>query len=150
MSEDYRNVYDYRNAPHGEGPFAGHWNDKPHRLFWDVCDIMEEMQPIQPTLLIHKAKHGDRHVIILSKAHESFAWSRLFEILDAEGYYVPEHWDDEEMVALYKQVKSHGQGKDAKYFLQWRSDHGYEYEHIEIEYPSTHEMLSDELERKKA
>lgn len=30
-------VDDYRNAPGGEGPLAGEWDDKPHRLIYDLC-----------------------------------------------------------------------------------------------------------------
>lgn len=31
-------VSDYRNAPSGDGPLAGEWKDKPHRLIYDLCN----------------------------------------------------------------------------------------------------------------
>jgi hypothetical protein len=32
------NTGDYRNAPSGEGPLAGQWADKPHRLVYDLAN----------------------------------------------------------------------------------------------------------------
>ena len=37
-------VEDYKNAPSGEGPLAGTWEDKPHRLIYDLCQEIRKMQ----------------------------------------------------------------------------------------------------------
>lgn len=36
-------TFDYRLAIAGYGPYAGDWADKPHRLVYDLCNIIEEM-----------------------------------------------------------------------------------------------------------
>ena len=33
---------DYRNAPSGIGPLAAEWKDKPHRLLYDLCAVLEQ------------------------------------------------------------------------------------------------------------
>lgn len=33
---------DYRNAPGGVGPLAAQWKDKPHRLVYDLCAVLEQ------------------------------------------------------------------------------------------------------------
>ena len=33
---------DYRNAPSGIGPLAAEWKDKPHRLLYDLCTVLEQ------------------------------------------------------------------------------------------------------------
>lgn len=33
---------DYRNAPSGVGPLAAEWEDKPHRLLYDLCTTLEQ------------------------------------------------------------------------------------------------------------
>ncbi len=33
---------DYWNAPSGEGPLAAQWIDKPHRLLYDLCVVLEQ------------------------------------------------------------------------------------------------------------
>lgn len=38
------NTKDYRLAPSGEGPRAGEWADKPHRLVYDLCGEVERLQ----------------------------------------------------------------------------------------------------------
>ncbi len=37
-------VSEYRKAPSGEGEYAMEWKDKPHRLFWEVCDEVERLR----------------------------------------------------------------------------------------------------------
>lgn len=37
------NTTDYRNAPSGDGPHAGIWADKPHRLVYDLCREVERL-----------------------------------------------------------------------------------------------------------
>ena len=37
-------VEDYKNAPSGEGPLASTWEDKPHRLIYDLCQEIRKMQ----------------------------------------------------------------------------------------------------------
>ena len=34
---------DYRNAMHGEGPRSYDWEDKPHRLVYDLCSEVEAL-----------------------------------------------------------------------------------------------------------
>lgn len=34
---------DYRNAPSGVGLLAAEWNDKPHRLVYDLCKAIESL-----------------------------------------------------------------------------------------------------------
>jgi len=34
---------DYRNAPSGVGPLAAEWKDKPHRLLYDLCTVLEQV-----------------------------------------------------------------------------------------------------------
>lgn len=33
---------DYRRAPGGDGPLAAQWQDKPHRLVYDLCKALHE------------------------------------------------------------------------------------------------------------
>jgi len=33
---------DYRNAPSEKGPLAAEWADKPHRLLYDLCTVLEQ------------------------------------------------------------------------------------------------------------
>jgi hypothetical protein len=35
-------IADYRNAPSGIGPLASTWKDKPHRLVYDLCRLLEQ------------------------------------------------------------------------------------------------------------
>ena len=35
---------DYRDALSGEGPMAGDWDDKPHRLIYDLCKEIERLR----------------------------------------------------------------------------------------------------------
>lgn len=37
------NTEDYRLAPSGEGPHAATWEDKPHRLVYDLCGEIERL-----------------------------------------------------------------------------------------------------------
>ncbi len=34
-------AYDYRQAISGDGPLAGQWNDKPHRLVYDLLRVVD-------------------------------------------------------------------------------------------------------------
>jgi hypothetical protein len=36
-------IADYRNAPSGIGPLANEWKDKPHRLVYDLCRLLEKL-----------------------------------------------------------------------------------------------------------
>lgn len=38
------NTEDYRVAPSSEGPQAGKWRDKPHRLVYDLCSAVEALR----------------------------------------------------------------------------------------------------------
>lgn len=40
------NTTDYRNGPSGEGPQAGEWADKPHRLVYDLCNEVDNLNAI--------------------------------------------------------------------------------------------------------
>ena len=44
LVEHKHSVDDYRNAPSGEGPLAGEWADKPHRLVYDLCTQRTELE----------------------------------------------------------------------------------------------------------
>ena len=37
---------DYRNAPSGVGPHASTWEDKPHRLVYDLCNEVQRLRLI--------------------------------------------------------------------------------------------------------
>jgi hypothetical protein len=39
-----QDTYHYRMAMSNEGPRAYDWSDKPHRLIYDLCGTIEEMQ----------------------------------------------------------------------------------------------------------
>jgi len=38
------NTQDYRDAPYGNGPLAAEWQDKPHRLLFDLCRDIDIFQ----------------------------------------------------------------------------------------------------------
>lgn len=40
-------TYAYRQAISGEGPLAGEWADKPHRLVFDLCRAIEQVEAQQ-------------------------------------------------------------------------------------------------------
>ena len=50
-------VNDYRDALSNEGPLAGDWNDKPHRLVYDLCN---EIQHLQNLVIIGKVSSALR------------------------------------------------------------------------------------------
>jgi len=37
---------DYRQAPAGVGPLAAEWDDKPHRLIYDLCNRLEDKNAV--------------------------------------------------------------------------------------------------------
>ena len=44
------NTKAYRLAPSGEGEHAFTWNDKPHRLIYDLCGEVERLQAIDDVI----------------------------------------------------------------------------------------------------
>jgi hypothetical protein len=48
----------YREAPSGLGPLATSWNDKPHRLIYDLCAEIEELQSKMAKLVVY-AEHAE-------------------------------------------------------------------------------------------
>lgn len=45
-----KETYEFRLAVSGEGPLAYQWSDKPHRLLYDACSIIESAAALrQPT-----------------------------------------------------------------------------------------------------
>ena len=71
---------DYRNAPGGDGPMAGQWADKPHRLIYDLCGEVERLKavvdkldetadcvPYTPDMIVY-AWYRDK---IVTSSHES-------------------------------------------------------------------------------
>jgi len=44
------NTQDYRIAPGGDGPQASEWENKPHRLIYDLCDEVERLQAVNREL----------------------------------------------------------------------------------------------------
>ena len=67
-AEDWsQDLQDYRCAPSGQGPFAAGWEDKPHRLIYDLCGIVHAERETNRELLEalekfgkHKSKCGTR------------------------------------------------------------------------------------------
>lgn len=68
---------DYRNAPSGIGPKTGDWEDKPHRLVYDLCREIEQLafrdKPTEPT----RSAECDRYPLdaleALNIMHTAFA-----------------------------------------------------------------------------
>lgn len=58
------NIDEYRNAPSGEGAQAATWKDKPHRLVYDLCTEVQELQNDSKRLRIILEHKGivDHHV----------------------------------------------------------------------------------------
>ncbi len=50
---------DYRNAPSGIGPQAEEWEDKPHRLVYDLCREVERLRAVVDRL-VSGMRHPDR------------------------------------------------------------------------------------------
>lgn len=50
------NTADYRLAPKGGGPLATTWEDKAHRLIYDLCAEIERMQSLEVFVVIEKYK----------------------------------------------------------------------------------------------
>lgn len=44
MKTNIHTLEDYRNAPSGIGPLAAEWDDKPHRVVYDMCDHIRELR----------------------------------------------------------------------------------------------------------
>lgn len=42
-------TYEFRLAVSGEGPLAYQWSDKPHRLLYDACSIIEREAALRQT-----------------------------------------------------------------------------------------------------
>lgn len=48
------NPQTYRNALAGHGPEAINWADKKHRLVYDLCSALEELQPAYAALVAER------------------------------------------------------------------------------------------------
>lgn len=59
------NLDDYGNAPSGEGPLAAQWNDKPHRLLYDLIREIEELRAkVLPPEVIPLSEHANRENLL--------------------------------------------------------------------------------------
>lgn len=58
--KDVGSAGDYRAAMSGEGPKAGDWSDKPHRLIYDLCcSLVDRDKEIQRLKAITVQREGD-------------------------------------------------------------------------------------------
>lgn len=55
MSEEYT-LEDYREAPGGIGPLASEWKDKPHRLIYDLTNMVKARDEKINSLIEHLAR----------------------------------------------------------------------------------------------
>ncbi len=152
---------EYRLAPSGEGPQAFNWNDKPHRLVYDLCAEIERLnneldthkvnterwktlldgEGSYPKVLVHKGKHGNRYIFAADEVEEGQAWLVMFRSLDEwDGFYFDLDIDEEE---AYAQAKK-GSWRHAKWLLDVRS--GYEYEKVDVEYLDTPKSMRKHLD----
>ena len=58
---------DYRNAPSNIGPLASTWDDKPHRLVYDLCRELEKVlaerdAAYRALVLLGRDLHSHRYV----------------------------------------------------------------------------------------
>lgn len=67
----------YRNAPSGEGPLAATWKDKPHRLVYDLCTLIEMIQEHRHVIMTAVAKNMTDAIISLE--------SEIAAIIEAVG-----------------------------------------------------------------
>jgi hypothetical protein len=58
------NTNDYRNAPSNEGPQAAQWADKPHRLVYDLCNEVDNLNNL---LDLERKNARDNYVQVLNK-----------------------------------------------------------------------------------
>jgi hypothetical protein len=94
-----------------------------------------------PKLLTHKGKHGDTHVVILTKESVGPAWLAMFHALDKwEEFYVDL---DAEQAECYDKANQ-GSWQHARALLVARSS--YEYEEVIIESIYTPLSLEKRLE----
>lgn len=101
-TEQELRVEDYRLAPSGEGPLADKWRDKPHRLIYDLCALLEArsstsdyQRGVEDAL---KAVRGQRRIADDNKPHEynqgwthaiAYAERRVCALLPAGKPYRP-------------------------------------------------------------
>jgi len=137
------NTQDYRLAPSGDGEQANTWKDKPHRLVYDLCSEVERLQQKleiaainqdrlgklfrgegdYPKLLIHNAKYGDKHILIMDEDQEDEAWLTMFQAIDRwDGFYDRYVGDNIDILASARS----GNKGDAKLWLQIRVNREYE------------------------
>lgn len=84
-------------------------------------------------ILVLKAKHGDYPVYARTPEESERAYLHLFQVMDKWGMYFNLDGDEPDW---YNRAKT-GDAKYAKILLEYRSDHGYEYEQIGHIYPET-------------
>lgn len=66
--EDAIVTSDYRLAPSGEGPLAYTWDDKPHRLVYDLCGEVDTLR----AEILSLSQERDRLREALSVAFDNF------------------------------------------------------------------------------
>jgi len=71
------NIEDYRNAPSGIGPQADEWNDKPHRLIYDLCAEIERLRGLK-THEIYVVRLEKEPAVVFQGTHsECLKWPSL-------------------------------------------------------------------------
>jgi hypothetical protein len=66
-------TYQFRMAVSGQGPLAYQWSDKPHRLLYDACSIIESQAAMRQPTQSDALREALEKVITssnLEKAHE--------------------------------------------------------------------------------
>ena len=79
-------IDDYRNAPSGIGPLAAEWKDKPHRLIYDLCNLLEKPARCPPKikqyLATRRQEEAERAAGHMEEAHRrGLAAGRLWQAM---------------------------------------------------------------------
>ncbi len=93
-------TYQFRMAVSGEGPLAYQWSDKPHRLLYDACRIIEREAALR-TYSNAAAAPADRiggggglPCGVVGVATQDDALAKCLAALDALGFEIREKNDD--------------------------------------------------------
>jgi hypothetical protein len=72
-----QNIRDYYLAPSGDGPQAGQWADKPHRLVYDLCRAVAAMRrafrPLVDAGALEPGDHGNDRLLRVTDAELTLA-----------------------------------------------------------------------------
>lgn len=64
-------TYQFRMAVSDEGPLAYQWSDKPHRLLYDACSIIESEAALRTYSNIFDAGDVQKHTLIVEQDYAS-------------------------------------------------------------------------------